>query len=125
MSAEQIRANIEAYVAAWNEGDETKRRGLLERSCAAAVVLRTGGRSVVGCDALGAMIADFQRRCPGQRAAFVGAIDVQGSLFRYAGAVEGSAGPAPTAFDAGACDAEGKIEILLTFVGADRPSSAS
>jgi hypothetical protein len=67
-------------------------------------------------------MADFQRRRPGARAVLSSAIDVQGKLFRYTGKIEGGdlAGGGES-FDAGECDEDGRIRVLLTFVGAAVP----
>lgn len=70
-----------------------------------------------------ALIADFQQRRPGERAVLSSAIDIQGNVFRYVGVVEGSAtARGGEAFDAGACDEDGRIRLLLTFVGAALPA---
>lgn len=122
MNEARIRASIEAYVAAWNEHDATKRMALIEHSCAEGLLLRTPGKRVDGRAAFDALIADFQQRRPEQRAVFASAIDVQGHLFRYAGSVEGP-GPAGSVLDVGECDEDGRIRVLLTFVGVELPSS--
>lgn len=122
MNDDRIRASIEAYVAAWNEYDAAERMRLLERSCAQDVVLQTSGRRVHGLRELDAMIADFHQRLPGHRAVFSSVIDVQGGLFRYTGVVEDAEhAHAGDAFDAGTCDDDGRIRLLLTFVGAAVP----
>jgi plasmid stabilization system protein ParE len=123
MSAARVRESIEAYVAAWNEPEAAARRRLIERSCAVDLRLWTGGRRVEGRAALDAMIAEFQTRRPGSRAVFASAIDVQGHLFRYAGRVEDASGaPGGEALDTGESDEEGRIRLLLTFVGAGLPA---
>jgi hypothetical protein len=123
MNESRIRASIEAYVAAWNELDSARRMQLIERACAEDLLLRTPGKRIDGRVALDALIAAFQKRRPGERAVFSSAIDIQGHVFRYTGIVEGSpvAGGADN-FDAGECDDEGRIRLLLTFVGAALPS---
>lgn len=120
MSEARIRASIEAYVAAWNERDAPARLRLLEHACAADLVFHTPGRRIHGRDELAALIADFQARRPGERAVMSGPIDVQGHLFRYVGVVEGAAVARGENFDAGECDDEGRIRVLLTFVGGAR-----
>lgn len=121
MMEERIRASIQAYVAAWNEPDAAKRMRLLEQSCAEDVHMRTPGRSVDGHGELDALIVSFQERRPGERAVLSGAVDVQGSAFRYVGIVEGPSGVRGENFDAGECDDHGRIRLLLTFVGAGLP----
>ncbi len=83
MDEARVRASIEAYVAAWNSKRRLQGRGELDD-----------------------LIADFQKRCPTDRAAFASAIDVQGG----------------SAFDAGECDDDGRIHLLLTFAGASLPA---
>jgi hypothetical protein len=125
MSEARIRASIAAYVAAWNEHDAAKRTRLIEQACAADVLMRTPGRRIDGRAALDALIADFQRRQPGKRAVFSSGVDVQGCAFRYAGLVEDAGGArGGETFDAGECDDDGRIRLLLSFVGAALPSRA-
>ena len=120
----RIRASIEAYVAAWNERDAAQRMRLIEQACAADLLMRTPGKRISGRGELDALIADFQQRRPGERAVLSSAIDVQGNVFRYAGVVEGSTTSARggETFDAGECDEDGRIRLLLSFVGAALPS---
>ncbi|MEO8800606.1 MAG: hypothetical protein ABI551_22140, partial [Polyangiaceae bacterium] len=92
MSETQIRASIEAFVAAWNERDSVKRMQLLEHACADGIVIRAGRTMIQGRAEVDAWIGSFQQRCPDDRAAFSSAIDVQGSLFRYSGIVESQTG---------------------------------
>lgn len=118
-----MRASIEAYVAAWNERDPAQRMRLIEQACAEDLRMRTAGKRIEGRGELDALIADFQQRRPGDRAAFSSAVDVQGHVFRYTGVVEGSSsGRGGDALDTGECDEEGRICILLTFVGAAPPA---
>lgn len=123
MTDARIRASIEAYVAAWNEHDATKRMHLIDQACAEDVHMRTSGKPIDGRQALDAWMADFQKRRPGSRAVFSSGIDIQGSVFRYTGVAEDSAGArGGETFDAGACDEEGRIRFLLSFVGTSVPS---
>lgn len=125
MGEPHIRASVEAYIAAWNEKDASARRRLLERSCAEDVVLRTSGRRCVGRAELDALVDEFQRRRPGDRAVLVGDVDVQGHLFRLVGVVESATGArSGESFDAGECDDEGRIRLLLTFAGTLPPGPA-
>ncbi len=122
MSTEQIRASIEAYIAAWNEHDTEQRARLLEKACADDLVLLTAGRRVTGRGELATMIADFQRRHPEARAVLSSGIDVQGTIFRYTGRVEASALAGASNMDAGECAADGRIRVLFTFTGAAPPA---
>ncbi|CAN5925000.1 hypothetical protein BH11MYX4_BH11MYX4_01280 [soil metagenome] len=118
-----IRASIEAYIAAWNEHDATQRMRLIERACAEDLRMRTPGKRIDGRGERDALIADFQQRRPGARAVLASAVDVQGHVFRYVGVVEGSTtARGGETFDAGECDEDGRIRLLLSFVGAALPS---
>jgi hypothetical protein len=118
----RIRATIEVYVAAWNERDPAQRMRLIEQACAEDLLMRTPGKRIDGRAQLDALIADFQQRRPGERAVLSSAVDVQGNAFRYAGIVEGSTIARGDTLDAGECDEDGRIRLLLSFVGAGLPS---
>jgi len=123
MNEARIQRNIEAYVAAWNEHDAAQRMRLLERACTDDVRVRTSGQRIDGRARLDALISDFQARRPRERAVFTSAIDVQGHLFRFTGVVEGGTTTrGGESFDAGECAEDGRIRVLLTFVGAALPS---
>jgi hypothetical protein len=118
----RARASIESFVAAWNEHDAARRMQLIEHACAEELIMRTPGKRIDGRAQLDALIADFQRRRPGERAVFASTIDFQGDLFRYAGTVEGATtARGGDVLDTGLCDDDGRIRILLTFVGAALP----
>jgi hypothetical protein len=118
----RIRASIEAYVAAWNEHDAAQRMRLIEQACVENLVMRTPGKRIEGRAQLDALIADFQKRRPGERAVLSSTVDVQGNVFRYAGVVEGATVARGDTLDTGECDEDGRIRLLLTFVGAALPS---
>lgn len=116
-----MRACIETYVAAWNEDDAARRHAFIETACSPELRFVTGGRAV-GRDELDRMIAAFRQRTPGARAVFTSSVDIQGRLFRYSGRAESSTGaPLGDALDAGECDEDGRIRVLLTFVGVSLP----
>src|SRR5678815_1762474 len=109
MSEARIRVSIEAYIAAWNETNPKQRVRLIEQACTNDVVMRTPGKRIEGRGELDSLIADFQRRRPGERAVLSSVIDIQGALFRYSGFVEDKSGArGGDNFDAGECDGEGR-----------------
>lgn len=122
----RIRASIEAYVAAWNEHDPAQRMRLIEQACAEDLHMRTPGKRIEGRAQLDGLIADFQERRPGERAVLSSAIDVQNNVFRYTGIVEGATvARGGETLDTGECDENGRIRLLLSFVGAAPPSARS
>jgi hypothetical protein len=122
MNEARVRASIEAFVAALNEPDAALRKRLIEQACVEDVRMRTPGKRVDGRAELDALIADFQARRPGERAALASDIDVQGHVNRYVGKVVGTSAPRGDTLDAGECDDDGRIRHLLSFVGATLPS---
>ncbi len=122
MGEDRMRICIDAYVAAWNEMDGAKRRALIEAACSSELTMVTSGRRIAGRDELEAVIADFQRRRPGERVFLSSGVDIQGQLFRFAGRTESSmGGPPAEGLDTGECDDDGRIRLILTFIGAAPP----
>ncbi len=124
MSDPRVRANIEAFVAAWNERDPERRSRLIEEACAEDFRMITAGRCVYGRAGLDALVADFQRRRPDDRARFASAVEVHAHTFRYLGAVDRPDGAPALALDTGEHDADGRLRLVLTFAGA-APAPAS
>ena len=60
-----VTATVDAYVAAWNEQDAERRKGLLEAAFSADGTYRDPLYSVVGRDALAEHIDAYQQRFPG------------------------------------------------------------
>jgi hypothetical protein len=119
IAMERIRASIDAYVAAWNEHDAAERARHIAAACSDDLRIVVGGETILGRDALDAAIADFHRRRPGDRGRLSSAVEVQADAFRFCAVVEGSTvAPPIELMDAGECDADGRIRLILTFVGA-------
>ena len=118
MNESRVRRSIEAYVAAWNERDPEARARLLEEACADGFRLVTPGRCIHGRDGLGALIADFQARRPGERARLASVVEVHAHSFRYVGVVERPDGTMPENLDTGEHNDEGRLVLVLTFTGA-------
>jgi hypothetical protein len=126
MSAERIRSSIEAYVAAWNEDDADKRRALIEEACSEDLRIVAPSQVVIGRAALDALIVDFHHRRPGDRGFLSSSIEIHHQAFRFAAKIEGSSVAAPVEMlDAGECDVDGKIRLILSFVGAAPPAATA
>src|SRR5512140_1195128 len=121
MNDPRVRSSIEAYVAAWNEHDPEARARLGERACADDFRIITPGRCVRGRAGLEALIAEFQKRRPGDRARLTSAVEIHETTFRYVGVVESEGGAPVENLDTGEHDAEGRILLVLTFPGAAPP----
>src|SRR4051812_1359507 len=104
------------YVAAWQEPRAAVRAQLLEACFAAEGRIVSPGNVIRGRAALAAAIDAFFIDPRGLSARLVGAIDVQGPIFRFRSVVEDRAGGVVfDGFDAGEVDVAGRITVLLTF----------
>lgn len=122
MSEARIRSKIDAYVAAWNEQDAARRRQLIEQCCAPDLRILAPGQRVRGHAELDALIADFHRRRPGDVGVLSSAVEVHGNVFRFAARISGSTVAEPVEMlDAGECADDGRIRLILSFVGAAPP----
>src|SRR5215831_18260647 len=122
--SESIRHAVASYAAAWAERDPARRADLLSNAVTddVRILIGAGKREIRGRAALEAEIVDLQRRVPVVRVRVTSGVDVQGDLCRFTGVVEGPQGQiGPEASDACACDASGRIRLLLTFVGVALP----
>jgi hypothetical protein len=121
---DSMKQAVRSYVAAFTERDPVRRASLLEAAVTDDVrlVLGAGKREIRGRAALEAEIAGFLQRVPAVRVRMTSGIDVQGSMCRFTGVVEGPDGQiGPEAWDACECDPSGRIRTLFTFVGVELP----
>ena len=117
---------VACYAAAFAERDPAGRAALLASAVTddVRIVIGAGNREIRGRAALEAEICAFQERVPVVRVRFTSGIDVQGSLCRFVGVVEGRDGPiGREASDTCECDATGRIRLLFTFAGAALPAA--
>lgn len=106
------------YAAAWAELDPVARARMLEACFAADGRIAARGDGIRGRAALAAAIDAFHADPRRLTTRITSAIDVQGRLFRFRAVLEHADGtPFAEVHDAGEVDAEGRIAILLTFVG--------
>jgi hypothetical protein len=122
--SDSIKHAVASYTGAWCERDPARRAELLAIAVTedVRIVIGAGNREIRGRAALDAEIAAFHLRVPTVRVRFTSGIDVQGSLCRFTGFVEGPAGQiGPEASDACECDSSGRIRLLFTFAGTGLP----
>jgi hypothetical protein len=122
--SDAIKHAVASLAAAWSERDPARRAELLASAVTDDVrmVMGAGKREIRGRAAFEAEIVGLQQRMPEARVRVTSGVDVQGSLCRFTGVVEGPHGPiGPEASDACECDASGRIRLLFTFAGAALP----
>jgi len=108
----------EAYGAAWNEEDETKRRALLERAWADDGVYTDPQSHVEGRDALIALITGFQQQAPGAHIIATSAVDEHHSKLRFTWKMEGADGnTVMEGIDFGELAPDGRIKRIVGFFG--------
>jgi hypothetical protein len=106
------------YVAAWQEPDPAVRARLLEACFATDGRIVSRGAGIRGRAALAKAMDDFFADPRKLTTRVVSAIDAQGPVFRFRAVLEHpDGGTTMEIFDAGEVDADGRIALLLTFVG--------
>lgn len=116
-----VQETIDAYIAAWNEEDETKRADLISRCWADAATYTDPMADVSGRDALAELIVGFQKQMPGARIAVTTGIDQHHNQIRFGWALKG--GSAIEGIDVGSLADDGKIQSIVGFWGTNPPDA--
>jgi hypothetical protein len=122
--SDSIKHAVLSYTAAFCERDPARRAELLTSAVTddVRIVIGAGKREIRGRAALDEEIVGFHRRVGEVRVRMTSGIDVQGNLCRFTGFAEGPEGKiGQEAWDAGECDANGRIRLLFTFAGVALP----
>lgn len=111
---------VRAYIDAWNEPDEAKRRELLERAWADKGTYTDPMSHAEGRDELVALISQFQQQMPGASIAIASGIDQHHGQLRFQWRMEG--GPqAMEGIDIGRTAEDGRLQGIVGFFGATPP----
>ena len=122
MTTQQI---AEAYGAAWNETNESKRRALLEQSWADGGVYTDPQSHVEGREALLALIAGFQQQAPGARIVATSGVDSHHGKLRFTWKMAGADGTTIIeGIDFGELAPDGRIQRIVGFFGPPPPMSS-
>lgn len=112
------KETVEAYMAAWNEQDESKRRHLVDRCWADAGTYTDPMSDVKGKDELLAVIAGFHQQMPGAGIDLTSSIDEHHGRIRFGWKLTN--GPQPLeGIDVGVLSADGKLASITGFWGAN------
>jgi len=107
-----------SYIAAWQEPDPAKRAALLEACFAVDGRLVTPGGVLAGRAAVAASMDAYFADPRGLTSRLVSGVDAGQTSFRFRAVPENPDGtPAVEVHDAGEIDGDGRIAVLLTFVG--------
>ena len=114
-----IPDTIAAYIAAWAEKDETKRRALIEQAWADDGLYVDPVAEGRGRDALNQIIAGFHAQQPGARIDLASGIDQHHNQVRFAwNFVQADGTIAIEGIDAGELADDGRITRIVGFWGA-------
>ena len=106
----------ENYIRVSREPDAAKRAALLEECFAETGRVISRSRAIAGRAAIAEMFAAFFAD-PQNVGVRVLSFDAAGNTFRFRVAVDRADGTSSEIFDAGAVDEDGRIAVILTFVG--------
>jgi hypothetical protein len=113
---------VAAYMAAWNETDEAKRRALLDKAWADGGTYTDPQSDVAGRDALSTLIAGMHGQMPGSRIDLASKVDVHHDKLRFNWKFVGGGGaPVIEGVDYGELAADGRLAKIIGFWGAPPP----
>ena len=116
------KETIEAYMAAWNETDETKIKALLDKCWADEGTYTDPVSDVKGRDGLLAAIQGFHKQMPGAGIAITSGMDEHHGRVRFGWKVTGA--PQEMAgIDVGVLAADGRLQSILGFWGVNPPTA--
>jgi len=109
---------IDAYVAAWNEPDEYRRRGFLQLSWADDGLYCDPTGTARGREEFVAHIARFQKVMPGRRFELTTAVDEHDGYLRFGWAARDHDGNVAMAgMDFGMLASDGRLAQIVGFFG--------
>ncbi len=114
---------VTAYMNAWNEVDEGKRRKLLDTAWADDATYTDPMSHAAGRDALIDLIAGFHKQMPGASIAQVSGIDEHHGQLRFAWKMQqkdGSTGM--EGIDIGQLAQDGRLQSIVGFFGSPSPA---
>jgi hypothetical protein len=112
---------VQAYIDAWNEPDEKRRKELLDKAWADDGTYTDPMSHAEGREALIALISQFQSQMPGARIAIASKVDSHHDQLRFQWRMEG--GPqAMEGIDIGRLTGDGRLASIVGFFGAAPPA---
>jgi hypothetical protein len=112
------KETVEAYMAAWNEEDEGKRRSLLAKAWADGATYTDPMAHAAGIDEVVALVSQFHNQMPGAKIVQTSAIDEHHGRLRFGWAMLGPDGSTRMeGIDVGELAEDGRIKSILGFFG--------
>jgi hypothetical protein len=112
-----IASVVETYIASWNEGDESRRRSLVERTWTSDGTYVDPLMSGAGADGITAMIGAAREQFPGHRFELSFGPDAHNGRARFAWNLVGEAGTVASGVDFAVLAPDGRFEAVTGFLG--------
>ncbi len=116
------KSTVEAYISAWNEEDEAKRRELLDQCWDESATYTDPTSDISGRDALFGLISQFQTQMPGAAIAVTSGIDQHHDRIRFCWKLTGAA-QAIEGIDVGQVSPDGRLKSIVGFWGMNPPAA--
>lgn len=114
---------VQAYMAAWNEADEAKRRKLLDAAWADDATYTDPMSHAAGREALVDLVSQFQKQMAGSSIAQTSGIDEHHGRMRFAWKMTGKDGSTRMeGIDVGQLAEDGRIQSIVGFFGPPPPA---
>jgi hypothetical protein len=111
-----INAVVDAYIASWNEGDDARRRELVERAFTADARYLDPLMSGEGTDGIAGMIGAAQQQFPGHRFELSFGPDAHNHVVRFAWQLVGAGGPVAAGTDFATVADDGRLRNVTGFL---------
>ena len=112
------KETIQAYMTAWNETDEGKRRELLATAWADGATYTDPMAHAAGIDEVIALVSQFQSQMPGATIVQTSGVDEHHGRLRFGWAMKGpDGGTRMEGIDIGELAEDGRIRSITGFFG--------
>ena len=111
-----INTVVDAYIASWNEGDETRRRELVGQAFTDDARYLDPLMAGEGTDGITAMIGAAQTQFPGHRFELSFGPDAHNDVVRFAWQLVGENGPVAGGTDFATVDEDGRLRNVTGFL---------
>jgi hypothetical protein len=116
MTNTTIHSVVDTYIAAWNEGDATRRRELVAQTWTEDGTYLDPLMSGAGTDQLTAMIGAAQAQFPGHRFELAFGPDAHNDVVRFAWRLVGADGPVAAGTDFATVADDGRLRNVTGFL---------
>jgi hypothetical protein len=109
--------SLDLMLAAWNESEPGKVRGILDKALAPDVHFLDPSIDVTGIEGFEANVHEVHARIPGAVYSRTSGVDSHHNLFRYHWAIHRDGNLVVPGFDVTELDSDGRVQRVLGFFG--------